>query len=341
MKTKIIQAKIEELNQYLEQLPTDLLLLVVDSNIWQLFRGSLNFQFKNKKVISYSAIPGEDSKTFKEYEKCLEFFLSRGIHRQAHVVAIGGGAVSDMAGFVAATLLRGLPWHVAPTSLLSMVDAAIGGKVAINSQQGKNLIGAFHAPEQVFICQEFLKMLPKDEHWSGVGEVLKYGMLDANIFAQIEKSPAIDLDLLMICAQYKFKITAEDFKEKGLRKILNLGHTVGHALEWHYRLTHGEAVLWGMLTELLVLDCQDSVNAIKNLARKMQWPRLESPWFQKKIPIEALAEIMAKDKKMQNDQQIDLIKIETPGKHIITRMNFEKFVELLREHELNLRTLAI
>ncbi len=341
MNTIILQKKIEELTEVLESIPTDLILIVIDSNVWQLFRSSLNFQLKNKKVMLFTAIPGEDSKSFKEFEKCVEYFLSRGIHRQAHLVAIGGGAVTDMAGFVASSLLRGLPWHVVPTTLLSMIDAAIGGKVAINSQSGKNLVGAFHAPTQVIICHEFLATLPKEEYWSGVGELLKYAMLDQEIYQHIVQQNKIDMTTIMACANYKYKVTSKDFKENGLRKILNFGHTLGHALEWHYRLSHGEAVFWGMLTKLKLLGCEEAIESFKRAAIKLQWPKRESPWYQKKMPIEALIELMQKDKKIQNENIIQIAKINSPGHVIIEEMNFEKFADLLRNHEEQIKTLSI
>ena len=175
------------------------------------------------------------------------------------MVAVGGGVVGDVAGFAAATYMRGIPWVGVPTTLLSMVDSSIGGKVGVNHPKAKNLLGAFHQPRAVVVDPAFLETLSAREVRSGAYEVLKYGVLgDRALFRTFESAPADlrewDLALLETAiatsCRIKAKVVAKDEREKGLRKILNLGHTLGHALETvtrYRRFTHGEAVGWGLV----------------------------------------------------------------------------------------------
>ena len=152
MKSEIKTCYLDELGKDIETIKTDQILLVVDSRVWQHYQKALeSYQPKNKTIILYKSLEGESTKTIEEYERGVEFFLEKGVHRKAHLLAIGGGATSDYAGFIAASLNRGIEWSVVPTTLLSMVDAAIGGKTGVNSKHGKNLIGAFHMPKNVWI----------------------------------------------------------------------------------------------------------------------------------------------------------------------------------------------
>jgi 3-dehydroquinate synthetase len=173
-------------------------------------------------------------------------------------VALGGGVVGDLAGFVAATYLRGIAWVAVPTSLLSMVDAAVGGKVGVNLDGTKNVVGAFHQPIAVLAATEFLRTLPPRQRTSGLGEVVKYAMIaDRALFARLQRDgrawrrarPHADADLVARCCRIKARFVAADEREGGARAALNFGHTLGHALEGDGRhgLLHGEAVALGML----------------------------------------------------------------------------------------------
>ena len=161
------------------------------------------------------------------------------------MIAVGGGTVSDLTGFVASTLFRGVDWSVVPTTLLGMVDAAIGGKTAINLPQGKNLLGAFHFPQNIIIGPEFIDTLELQDIESGLGEVIKYAFLDKNIF-NILLEKGLCQETIQACATYKECIISKDPLDKGVRKTLNLGHSWGHALEKEFSLPHGIAVLLGM-----------------------------------------------------------------------------------------------
>jgi 3-dehydroquinate synthase len=204
---------------------------------------------------------GEEQKRLAVVERIYEQLLERGYRRDLTIVALGGGVVGDLAGFVAATYLRGVSFLQLPTTLLAQVDASIGGKTGVNHRLGKNLIGAFYQPRCVLIDPLVLATLPPEEFLCGMGEVLKYALLDQQLFLRLESELPLLLagetslleEVILHCCQIKARIVSLDEKESALRKVLNLGHTVGHALEaaLHYQtLRHGEAVLWGLRATL-------------------------------------------------------------------------------------------
>ncbi len=290
----------------LSEFKSETLIIIIDLNVYALYIDKMKPLFDNKKIVLWKASPGESTKTFKEFESCLEFLLSQGVHRNCHLVAFGGGALSDFAGFIATTLLRGLSWSIIPTSLLSMIDASIGGKVAINSTHGKNLIGAFHHPENIYIDESFLTTLPNEEYQSGLGELIKYAFLDKNIKNLIlKKSPF--KDALLSCAQFKQEVTIRDFKESGERKTLNLGHTIGHALESIYSLKHGIAVFWGMVFIFILFDKKDDLDLLQQFKKSLDLKQSSPPWLHKKIPIEEIMNFINKDKKMTSQDSLEII----------------------------------
>ena len=195
---------------------------------------------------------GERGKTLAELERAAVALLRAGCTRRSLVVALGGGAVTDAAGFLAATFMRGIPWIALPTTLLAMVDAAIGGKTGANLPVAKNAVGAFHPPRAVLADPRALETLPRRELSSGKGEVVKYGALDPKLLAPFSEAcaaPRMDPAVLAACVRIKVDVVAEDPGEQGLRKLLNLGHTYGHGVEAagrFSRYTHGEAVAVGL-----------------------------------------------------------------------------------------------
>ena len=212
--------------------------------------------------VTYCLLPaGERYKTAASLQKIYDAALAQRLERSSTIVALGGGVVGDMAGFAAATWLRGIAFVQVPTSLLAMVDASIGGKTGINHPHGKNLIGAFHQPRLVLIDPEVLQTLPAREFRAGMAEVIKYGIIwDAELFEQLEQAAQLDQrrylspDLIQLIltrsCQAKAHVVSKDEKEAGLRAILNYGHTIGHAVEslTGYRVVnHGEAVAIGMV----------------------------------------------------------------------------------------------
>ncbi|HEY6004332.1 MAG TPA: 3-dehydroquinate synthase family protein [Anaeromyxobacter sp.] len=194
---------------------------------------------------------GERGKTLRELERAASALLRAGCTRRSLVVAVGGGAVSDAAGFLAASFMRGVEWAAVPTTLLAMVDAAIGGKTAVNLPVAKNAVGAFHPPSAVLADPAALATLPARELRSGMGEVLKYAALRPALLGEISalgRAPP-PAALVAACARAKVEVVRQDPTEKGARKLLNLGHTFGHGVEAagrFERFTHGEAVAVGL-----------------------------------------------------------------------------------------------
>lgn len=204
------------------------------------------------KVAVVHVLPdGEAGKTLAQLEKAAVTLLKAGLTRRSLVVSVGGGAVSDAAGFLAATFMRGIPWVAVPTTLLSMVDAALGGKTAVNLPVAKNAVGAFHPPAAVLADPRALSTLPPRELRSGLGEVVKYALLEPALLGRVAalKARRPGADLIAACMRAKLAVVEADPTEKGVRSLLNLGHTFGHGVEAAGRFdryTHGEAVAVGL-----------------------------------------------------------------------------------------------
>lgn len=204
--------------------------------------------------------PGEGSKTRGRWSALTDRLQHFGFGRDAGIVALGGGVVGDLAGFVAATYLRGIPWLQVPTSLLAMVDASVGGKTGVNTPDGKNLVGAFHPPEAVLADPDALRTLHRDHVAAGLVEAIKHGIVaDAGYFEWIEQhgealwalDPEPLAELIARSVRIKAAIVSEDERETGRRAILNAGHTIGHAVERvaGYSILHGDAVAIGLVAE--------------------------------------------------------------------------------------------
>ncbi len=199
--------------------------------------------------------PGEENKSLERYSLLLDDLVRGRLERSSPVVAVGGGVVGDLAGFAAATYLRGVPLVMAPTTLLAMVDSSVGGKTGVDHPLGKNLIGAFHAPSLVVADLATLATLPRAESVAGAAEIVKYGVIgDAALFESLERDGMPDGDaaleaLVARCVEIKAGVVGRDERESGRRRILNFGHTIGHAVEaatGYSRFRHGEAVAIGM-----------------------------------------------------------------------------------------------
>jgi 3-dehydroquinate synthase len=213
----------------------------------------------------FVAPAGESSKSTSMLTACWNWLAERGCRRNDLVAALGGGVVGDLAGFAAATYQRGIGLWQIPTTLLAQVDSSVGGKTAINLAGGKNLVGAFYQPDLVVVDPLTLGTLPSDEYRGGLGEVAKYGLLDADLFALLgnerhaiaDRDPEVVADLVRRCIDYKTSVVEEDELDRGRRAVLNLGHTMGHALEvtiGYGSLSHGRAVALGLLVALAVSE---------------------------------------------------------------------------------------
>jgi len=217
--------------------------------------------------------PGEEAKSLPRAGELYSALVGAGADRRSAVVALGGGVVGDLAGFVAATYMRGVPYVQVPTTLLAAVDSSVGGKVAVDLPEGKNLVGAFYQPHLVVIDPETLHTLPPRELRAGLAEVVKYGViLDAEFFAYLEAhveelltlEPTATVAVIRRCCELKAQVVQEDEREAGLRAILNYGHTFAHALEvvtGYTRYRHGEAVAMGMVCAGLLAEELGMVSA--------------------------------------------------------------------------------
>ena len=243
-----------------DMIPQPRAIVITDANVGALYAEALQNSLSTSGIQSdvITLLAGEGTKSFGHLEKLMESILELKPERNTTLIALGGGVIGDITGFAASILLRGVPFVQIPTSLLAQVDSSVGGKTAINSAHGKNLIGSFYQPKAVLIDVSALNTLPKRELHAGYAEVLKYGLIDdAEFFNWLNEHGAALIDgdvslrsqaILKSC-QAKAAIVAEDEKEKGKRALLNLGHTFGHALEkatgYSEMLLHGEAVALG------------------------------------------------------------------------------------------------
>ena len=239
------------------------ILIITDETVAKLHLEKLLIELKSFDPVIFTAPSGEKAKTFEVYYAALSTALENRLDRKSVILSFGGGAVGDLSGFVAASFMRGIPFIQVPTTILAH-DSAVGGKVAINHPLGKNMIGAFHQPEAVFYDLEFLKTLPAHEIRSGFAEVIKHALIDDSNFFDWLKDNVEDLQTLPMellseslikGIKVKGKIVGQDEKETGIRAYLNLGHTLGHAIEsemGYGNFTHGEAVMIGMIFALKV-----------------------------------------------------------------------------------------
>lgn len=242
-------------------LPNKKIFFISDSNVSKIYLNNLinilkKENFKIEKIV-FDA--GEKSKNIKTLINIYNYALKVGIDRKTTVVALGGGVVGDVAGFFASTFMRGINFVQIPTTLLAMVDSSIGGKTGVNLEEGKNIIGTFYQPKFVYINSNFLKTLEISHIKNGMGEVIKYAIaFSPKFFNSLNLLPEKSTftindfdDIIYKCCKFKSKIVEEDEKEKkGIRELLNLGHTFGHALETttkYKKFLHGEAVALGIL----------------------------------------------------------------------------------------------
>jgi 3-dehydroquinate synthase len=284
------------------------------------------------EVTSLILPAGERYKNANSLQKIYDAALSHRLERASTIVALGGGVIGDMAGYAAATWLRGISLVQVPTTLLAMVDSAIGGKTGINHPQGKNLIGAFHQPRLVWVDPDVLKTLPAREFRAAMAEVIKYGVIwDAELFEQMLQSKRLDQlryinpDLLFAilsrCAQAKAEIVSQDEKEGNIRAILNYGHTVGHAIEavTNYRyFNHGEAVGLGTIAAGAIAT---SLGFWAEAEQAKQQILIEKAGLPQKLPagvdLDAIVAALSKDKKV-TDGKVQFVLPTMIGKAIVT-----------------------
>ena len=226
------------------------LALITDDKVDALYADKVICSLKENgfEVKKFVFVHGEASKNLSTYGEILDFLAKNHITRTDALIALGGGVVGDMAGFAAATYLRGIKYIQIPTTLLSQIDSSVGGKTAIDLSAGKNLVGAFCQPALVLCDVDALSSLPKEIYFDGMGETAKYAILDKQIFQLIKDGNYQLEQLIALCVDYKRRIVEEDEFESGKRKLLNLGHTPAHGIEKlsDYEISHGQAVAMGL-----------------------------------------------------------------------------------------------
>lgn len=226
-------------------------LVVTDDNIPEKHSTDVIISLNNSgyKTFLYKIPNGEKSKSITEYAKILEFMAENTFSRKDLVLAVGGGVVGDLSAFVASTYMRGVKFINLPTTLLSCIDSSVGGKTGINLPHGKNLVGTFYQPSLVVCDSEYLSTLPVDIFKDGLGEAIKYGIMDKAVWEILKMGVNDNIDAFIYeCLRIKKEVVEKDEKEGGLRQVLNLGHTFGHAIETlsNYTILHGFAVSKGL-----------------------------------------------------------------------------------------------
>jgi 3-dehydroquinate synthase len=256
---------------------------------------------------------GEETKNLQTAMKIWEELLAGGADRKTLLINLGGGMITDLGGFIAAGYKRGISFVNIPTSLIGQVDAAIGGKTGVNFNGIKNQIGFFQSPAAIFISSRFLETLPEEHLRSGMAEIIKCGLAgDRDLWQKVRKMPSSQwlsthkkkfLDLISGTVAYKNSVVKRDFREKGLRKVLNFGHTIGHALEsFSYTpgrkpLLHGEAVAIGMICESFLSNLRDGLDACTLEEIRVTLHKIFPPYAFSVSDIPALISLMEHDKK--------------------------------------------
>lgn len=317
------------------------LVIITDGNVGEHYLNTLSSALSKHKPVYHIVPNGESAKTFEVYHECLTFCLEQKLDRKSLVLAFGGGAVGDLAGFVAATFMRGIPFIQIPTTILAH-DSAVGGKVAINHPLGKNMIGAFYQPEAVFYDLSLLGTLPSHERRSGFAEVIKHGLIHDNEFYDWLRENITDLSslteeqlslFLTKGIRIKGKIVAEDEKEAGIRAFLNFGHTLGHAIEaecGYGNMTHGESVVIGMLFALQlskkILNLSFNIDDLEDWLKKLGY----STTLPVNLENERLISRMKQDKKSIGGE-ISFVLLKEVGNPDIYKIDENMLINELNE----------
>lgn len=304
--------------------------IISDSTVAKLYLETVKENLHDKQCAEFILAPGEESKTLQNFDRIISFMLEEKINRTATIIALGGGVVGDIAGFVAASYQRGINYLQIPTTLLAQVDSSVGGKTAVNHPLGKNMIGAFYQPMAVLADTSTLETLEKRDFNAGIAEVIKYGLIkDKDFFTWIVKNLSLILSynknalrhIVKKSCQNKAAIVEMDERENGIRAILNLGHTFGHAIETfegYGSWLHGEAISAGMsmaahMSKRLGYINDIDARAIDNLLTKCDLP-IKPP---KNMTPEDFLNVMSRDKK-NTSEKIRLILLQSIGEAFVT-----------------------
>ncbi|MGM7701675.1 3-dehydroquinate synthase [Pseudalkalibacillus sp. Hm43] len=342
---------IDQLQQVLEERVRDCsrILIISDSNVAPLYLDEVKSKLSGYQVNEWVIPAGETSKSIREYEKGITYALRCQLDRQACIIALGGGVVGDLAGFIASTYLRGIRFIQVPTTLLAH-DSSVGGKVGINHTSGKNLIGAFHQPEAVLYDIHFLKTLPKKEWRSGFAEIVKLALIrDPDFYDYLEENvrslPIEDeilTDIVKKAISIKAEIVGQDEREAGIRAYLNFGHTLGHAIEAESRyqsITHGEAVMIGMIFAMKLSEEHFKTKVFPEGFFTWVHQLGYSDWHATLNKGGLLLETMKKDKKSQ-ENKIRMVLLKNCGDVILQTVEDSILTAELASYRTWLKTIA-
>jgi 3-dehydroquinate synthase len=322
--TGTVQYCFAGIKELLKKAPADSSIIITDSNVATLYQ---------HVVASYRTIiipAGEEHKTQQTIQSITEQLLEFKAHKKTTIIGFGGGIVTDIAGYAASIYMRGVPFGFVPTTLLAMVDAAVGGKNGVNFGLHKNMLGTIRQPSFILYDTALLHTLPDMEWSNGFAEIIKYACIfDAPLFAELathiinyykDDSAALN-ELIQRCVNWKNKTITEDETENNVRKLLNFGHTAGHAIETLYNLPHGQAISLGMLVACSISEkeCGLSSDIRKQLSMVLQQYKLPTSL---KLHTEQLMDILVMDKK-RNNNTIDYVVLSSIGSALIKPLHFE------------------
>lgn len=325
----IIDNSLDGFSAFTEYLKGDNVAIVTDENVGRLYGDCLDRFLTGKKVCKITVKSGEASKDAQTFLYILNRLASFGFTRSDGIIALGGGVIGDLAAFCASVYMRGINLVAVPTSLLAMVDSSVGGKTAINLETGKNLCGTFYQPKAVYVNTSFLKTLPERELSCGYGEIIKYFFLSDTVTEDdLKREP--DQSLIYKCLKIKADIVAEDEKESGKRKLLNLGHTIGHAIERlsGFTLSHGECVAKGLLA---ALNISKKYYGLTDEVYRHAYAVISSKGHDLKNPFAAadIVNLIKSDKKSNSDG-VDAVLIDASLKARVVHLNYRSLGEYLK-----------
>ena len=330
----------ENIDNLFDSIPTDAKCCVLADKKVLDMHDSLRKQIENKNFIIYEISNPEEEKSINSYTEIINFLSSKSFKRNDRIVGLGGGAITDLAGFVSSTYMRGLDYIQIPTSLLAQVDASIGGKTAINYGKIKNFIGTFYNASKIIICSKFLKTLNEQEFLNGLAEVLKHALItsDNAVDELIKRHEQISsretatlLEIIEESIQIKANIVTEDFTETGKRKFLNFGHTFAHGIEsanLSNPILHGHAVIIGMM---MALDYAKHIESIDVDAHEKSMKLLKSFNFDFsniRLSANEIIEAMKSDKKNTNTINLVLLK-DIGSPYILEEVNEERLANFI------------
>ncbi|MDL2237799.1 3-dehydroquinate synthase [Christensenellaceae bacterium OttesenSCG-928-K19] len=288
-----------------------------------------------EKEVCYILKPGEVSKNLREYENILNFMLQRNIGRHDALIALGGGVVGDIAGFAAATFKRGVKFVQIPTTLLAQVDSSVGGKVAVNLPDGKNMVGAFYQPSIVVADTNTLQTLDRRQYAAGMAEVIKYAYIaDEQLYLHLREENYTVEKIVARCCKIKARYVEEDPFDQGIRMQLNYGHTIGHAIEaaeGYGSFLHGEAVALGMVLAAYVGEKLEVSPCGLEEDTKMLLRKNNLPFEVERDVLRKTFDYLQADKKVENGT-VDFILIKKIGQAVLHKVTIKELIAILKEY---------